>query len=80
MLKSVSRRLTRHFIGKVSMVIIMLESLENPPSLDVMYWLTEATMQVAPELRDSVVSSAIPVFLLRITEDDRRRYRASSKS
>ena len=65
-------------MGNVSIVIIMLWSLVKPAYFEVMYWLTPATMQVEPMLRLRTVSSAVPVFLRRITEEDLRLYSASS--
>ena len=65
-------------MGKVSTVIIMDWSLERPAILEVMYWLTEATILQHPGLRLKVVSSAVPVLRRRNTEEDLLLYRASS--
>ena len=70
--------MTRHFMGKVSMVIIMDWSLDRPPNFDVIYWLTPATMVAQPMFRERMVSSAVPVFLRRKMDEARRLYRASS--
>ena len=43
-----------------------------------MYWLTPAMMQVEPMLRLRIVSPAVPVFLRRITDEERLRCKASS--
>ena len=59
-------------------MIIIDWSLERPPSLEVMYWLTPAMMQHAPLLRVRTVSSAVPVLRLRRIDDDRRLCKASS--
>ena len=62
----------------MSIVIIMLYSLDRPAYFEVIYWLTPATMHAAPILRLKMVSEAVPVFLRRMTEDDLRLWSASS--
>jgi len=56
----------------------MLWSLVKPAYFEVMYWFTPATIQAQPIFLLKMVSSAVPVFLLRMTEDERRLWSASS--
>ena len=65
-------------MGNESIVIIMLVSFDRPANFEVTYWFTPAIKQTAPLFLVRTVSSAMPVFLLRSTEFDRRRCSASS--
>ena len=78
--KSESKRFTRHFIGKVSMVIIWLYSLTYPAMVEVMYWVTWDTKQLVPVFSLRTVSWAIRVWRLFMTELDLRRFIISSNN